>query len=213
MGFRRQECWSGLPFASSDNLPHPGIEPVFPIWLLDSLSLSHVESSDHLFCLFCLVTQLCPTHFGPIDCSLPGSSIHWILQARILEWVAMPSSRGSSQPRDWTQVSHVAGRFFTTWATREALNKLVFKSIYCRAPKKKMGQLMLKGPELPNDFQGRYLKAVWGRGCRLAISSWTILGLVGTEVVSSIINLLVSTGLGSTCLWSPVFTWWGICLL
>ena len=40
-----------------------------------------------------------------------------ILQARILEWVAMPSSRGSSQPRDWTQVSHSAGRFFTIWAT------------------------------------------------------------------------------------------------
>ena len=44
-----------------------------------------------------------------------------ILQVRILEWIAMPSSRGSSQPRDWTQVSHTAGRFFTIWATREAL--------------------------------------------------------------------------------------------
>ena len=43
-----------------------------------------------------------------------------ILQARILEWVAGPFSRGSSQPRDWTQVSHTAGRFFTSWATREA---------------------------------------------------------------------------------------------
>ena len=43
-----------------------------------------------------------------------------ILQARILEWVVMPSSRGSSQPRDWTQVSHTTGRFFTVWATREA---------------------------------------------------------------------------------------------
>ena len=44
-----------------------------------------------------------------------------ILQARILEWVAMSSSRGSSQPRDRTRVSHIAGGFFTTWATREAL--------------------------------------------------------------------------------------------
>ena len=43
-----------------------------------------------------------------------------ILQARIMEWVAFPFSRGSSQPRDWTQVSHIAGRFFTHWATREA---------------------------------------------------------------------------------------------
>ena len=43
-----------------------------------------------------------------------------ILKARILEWVAMPSFRGSSQPRDWTQVSHIAGGLFTIWATREA---------------------------------------------------------------------------------------------
>ena len=47
-----------------------------------------------------------------MDCSLPGSSVHGILQARLLEWVAMPSSRGSSQPRDWTQVSCIAGGSF-----------------------------------------------------------------------------------------------------
>ena len=57
--------------------------------------------------------QSCPTLCDPMDCSPPGSSIHGILQARILEWVAMPSSKGSSQPRDRTQVSHIAGRFFT----------------------------------------------------------------------------------------------------
>ena len=49
----------------------------------------------------------------PMDCSPSGSFVHWILQARILEWVAMPSSRGSSQPRDQTEVSCIAGRFFT----------------------------------------------------------------------------------------------------
>ena len=49
-------------------------------------------------------------------------SVHGILQARILEWVAVPSSRGSSQPRDQTQVSRIAGGFFTNWATREALD-------------------------------------------------------------------------------------------
>ena len=48
-----------------------------------------------------------------MDCSPPGFSVHGILQARILEWVAFPFFRGSSQPRDWTQVSHIAGRFFT----------------------------------------------------------------------------------------------------
>ena len=68
-----------------------------------------------------IIAQSCPTLFDPIDCSLPGSPIHVILQARILEWVAISFSRGSSQPRDWTLVSCIAGRFFTSWAPREAL--------------------------------------------------------------------------------------------
>ena len=65
------------------------------------------------------VAQLCPTVCDPMDCSLPGCSVHGILQAKILKWVAIPFSRGSSQPRDWIQVSCIAGRFFTVWATRE----------------------------------------------------------------------------------------------
>ena len=67
-----------------------------------------------------LVTQLCPTLWDPMDSSLPGSSDFEILQARILEWFAIPFSRGSSRPRDQTQVSCIAGRFFTNWDTREA---------------------------------------------------------------------------------------------
>ena len=50
-----------------------------------------------------------------MDCNAPGSSVHWIFQVRILEWVAIPFSRGSSRHRDGTWVSSVAGRFFTTW--------------------------------------------------------------------------------------------------
>ena len=61
------------------------------------------------------VAQTCLTHQDPMD-----YTVHGILQARILEWVVFPFSRGSSQPRDWTQVSRVAGGFFTSWATREA---------------------------------------------------------------------------------------------
>ena len=56
-----------------------------------------------------------------MDCSPTRSSVHRILHARRLEWMAIPFSRGSSRHRDWTQVSHIAGRFFTIWATREAL--------------------------------------------------------------------------------------------
>ena len=64
--------------------------------------------------------QLCPTLCDPMDCSPPGSFVHGILQARILEWDAIPFSRVSSWPRDQTQVSCMAGRFFTVWASREA---------------------------------------------------------------------------------------------
>ena len=67
-----------------------------------------------------LVSPSCLTLCDTMDCSLPGSSAHGILQARILEWVAMSSSRGSSRPRDQTQVSHTAGILFTIWAIREA---------------------------------------------------------------------------------------------
>ena len=55
-----------------------------------------------------------------MDCSLPGSSVHRIFQPRVLEWVAISFSRGSSQTRDQTRVSHIAGRRFTIWAIREA---------------------------------------------------------------------------------------------
>ena len=66
------------------------------------------------------VTQLYPTLRGPLDCSLPGSPVHGILQARILEWMAIAFSRGYSQARNQTQVSHIVGGFFTISATREA---------------------------------------------------------------------------------------------
>ena len=68
-------------------------------------------------------------------CSLPGSSVLGIFQARVLEWVVISFSRGSSQPRDQTQVSCIAGRRFTVWATREAqlseaLDKYDLKAVY-----------------------------------------------------------------------------------
>ena len=84
-----------------------------------------METMTFSFCSYLLVCiavhvkslQSCPTLCNPMDCSLPGFSVQGILQARILEWVAMPSSRGSFQPRDWTCVTCVScktGRFFTT---------------------------------------------------------------------------------------------------
>ena len=89
-----------------------------------SVSVKESESENE-------VAQSCPTLCKPMDCSLPGSFLHGILQARILEWVATSFSRRSSRPRDQTLVSRVAGRCFNLWATREALSqrKCFFNSI------------------------------------------------------------------------------------
>ena len=73
--------------------------------MLESKSASHSVVSNTL---------------PPVDCNPPGSSVHGILQACILEWVAVPLSRESSQPRDWTQVSCIAGGFSTIWAINKA---------------------------------------------------------------------------------------------
>ena len=72
--------------------------------------------------VLCLVARLCPTLYDPVDCNPPGSSSMGILQARVLAWIAMPSSRGSSQLRDQTHVSCLAGRLFTIRATRKPKN-------------------------------------------------------------------------------------------
>ena len=72
-----------------------------------------------------LVTQSCLTLCDHMDRSPPGSSVHGILQARILEWVPIPFSSGSSWPRDRTGVSHITGRFFTVSVTREAPNNSI----------------------------------------------------------------------------------------
>ena len=66
------------------------------------------------------VTQSCPILWDPMDYSPSGSSVHGIFQARVLEWIAISFSRGSSQPKNQTQVSRIAGRCFTIWAIREA---------------------------------------------------------------------------------------------
>ena len=146
MGFPRQEYWSGLPFPSPGDFPDPGTESTSPSLQADSLPLCYLGSprimvtlersgedsgcwrhkNDFLNAikvLSCLVAQSCLALYNPMDCSPPGSSVHGILQARILVRVATSFSRGSSQPRDRTHFSYVnctVGRFFICWAIREA---------------------------------------------------------------------------------------------
>ena len=88
--------------------------------------------------LLFLVTQSCLTLCDPIDCSPPGSSVYGIPQVGILEWVAISFYRGFSWPRDWTQVSRTAGRFFTTWFLTaghipEKTKKHTYPSVHCSA--------------------------------------------------------------------------------
>ena len=91
MEFSRQESWSGLPFSPPGDLSDPGIEPASPalvgrFFTLEPPGITHFLGE---------VAQSCPTLCDPVDCSLPGSSVHGISQAGILEWVAIPFSRGS----------------------------------------------------------------------------------------------------------------------
>ena len=86
------------------------------VWdVITLVGMSSLFSSNTARWVKVKVTQLCPTLCDPMDYTVCG-----ILQTRILEWVAFPFSRESSQPRDRTQVSWIAGGFFTCWATREA---------------------------------------------------------------------------------------------
>ena len=78
------------------------------------------------------VSQSCLTLCDPMDCSLPGSPVPGILQARILGWAAIAFSRRSSQPRDWTRVSCIVGRCFTTQATKETRERLKCSKWYIK---------------------------------------------------------------------------------
>ena len=75
------------------------------------------------------VTQSCPTLCDPMDCSLPGSSIICIFQARTMEWIAVSFSRGSSWARDWTGISRITGRLLNVWATREVPGETIALTI------------------------------------------------------------------------------------
>ena len=86
-----------------------------------------------------LVSQSCLTLCHPMDCSLPGSSVHGILQVRMLEWVAISFSRASSWPRD----ACIAGRLFTIWATREAQTQVVYNFLVAMLKNKKKRELTL----------------------------------------------------------------------
>ena len=123
MGFPRQEYWSELPLPLPEDLPDSGIESPSP-GLTGRFFTTEPPGKPN-----CVneseVTQLWPTLCDPMGCGPPGSSVHGIFQARILKWVAIFTSRVSSQPRDETWVSCIARWLLTVWATREVIVSLV----------------------------------------------------------------------------------------
>ena len=107
MGFCRQEDWSGLPFSSPGDLPNPGIKPGSPTLQADTFPSEPPGKTKNSH------SEVALTLCDPMDCSLLGSHVHGIFQATVLEWIAIFFSRGSSQPRNRSQASHIAGRHFT----------------------------------------------------------------------------------------------------
>ena len=112
--FKSRNAWS-----SSREISYQMADSVWlglRLWSHSQYCLGRKTDQLYLCKVKMLVTQSCPTPCDLVDCSPPGSSVHGILQAGILEWVAIPFSRISSRPRDWTQVSWITSRFFTVWA-------------------------------------------------------------------------------------------------
>ena len=111
MEFSRQEYWSGLLFPSQGDLPNPGIKPKSPA-LAGGFFTAKPPGNPVLsicVCVHAKSLQLCQTLCDPMHCSPPGPSVHGISQARILEWVAISLTRGSSQLKDGNRVSCIAG--------------------------------------------------------------------------------------------------------
>ena len=122
--FSRSEYWSGWPFPSPGDLPNPGIKPWSPTLQADSLlSEPPGKPKNTGVGSLSLLQVIFPTrelNQGLLNCRQILYQLSHKGSPRILEWVAYLFSRGFSQPRNWTRVSCIVGRFFTNWAIREA---------------------------------------------------------------------------------------------
>ena len=120
--------------------------------------MTNSAAMNILVIVLCLVTQSCWLFVTPWTVARQAPLSVRILQAGTLEWVAMPSSRESSQPKDRTQVSHIADRFFAIWATREAVNTGVgslslLQGIFSLGIE--LGSPALQADSLPAELQGK----------------------------------------------------------
>ena len=149
---------ASVPFTPSGirswRLKTPGLEQPRVFFLPFFLFLPHHASCVHA-CLYAQSLQSFSTLFDPIDHSPPGSSVHGIFQARILEWVVMSSSRGSSQPRDWTGV---------------CLSSALQADSFTVEPQGRPPCTMKKLSSLPRDWPGIYHILQWKR----CLNHWTL---------------------------------------
>ena len=138
-----------------------------PLWIIHycqflPLVIVWYSLMDLCCAVLCLVTQSCLTLCDPVDYSPPGSSVLELFQARILEWFAMTISRGSSQPKDRTQVYCIAGRFFTSWANL-ILGIYDYKYLSCYVTRKKMK--VADGIRFANQLTLRLSWIIW-KNCK-----------------------------------------------
>ena len=140
----------------------------------------HNWTTSLSFCEVCLSLSHVCLFATPWAESLPGSSVHGILQVRILEWVAIPFSRGSSQPRGQTRVSCIAGRLFTNWATREALTMTI---IMTKLIDQMMSSEFYFSPSFnPTFFCARFILGIWASS---SFSYCTYIWVKGRSILKS----------------------------
>ena len=132
-------------------------------------NVSYCEYPVKGVCVFLAQSSL--TLCDPMDCSSLGSFVHGILQARILEWVAIPFSRGSSQPRDWTRVSCIVDRHFTVWATNQFYK---FKPYFLGFPGGSDGKASAYNAGDPGSIPGSGRSPGKGNGNPHSILAWRI---------------------------------------
>ena len=133
-------CVQGLMFCWNKWVPQGSVHTLWGTPGSKRISLDKNFSSVQ----FSSVAQSCPSLWDPMDCSLPHFSIHGIFQARVLEWVAISSSRGSSWPRARTWVSCIVGRHcgFTVWATTEVRRCLTVEGISVKESEFKRSKIL-----------------------------------------------------------------------
>ena len=158
--------------------------------------ISDIGISEHaplnINTLLLLSTQCYPTFWDLMDCSPPGSSLHRISQARILEWVAISSSRGSSRPRDWTCISCIGRQILYHWATREA-------------------QKHTQGLYNNQSFKWTLFSSVQSLSCvRLFVTPWTAARQASLSITNSqsLVKLMsIESVMPSKYLWQVLYSW------